>query len=85
MKKVVLKQHFARFYSIFAYVIALTIVAIPLAVFDTIVFGSIIYWYRLACLPCHCWNPCVTQHRELRVPALWAVQLRALCRCGVRA
>lgn len=44
MKRVVQKQHHARFYSIASYVFSLTIVNLPIAVLDCLLFGSIVYW-----------------------------------------
>ena len=47
MKRVVMKQNNARFYCISAYVLSLSIVALPLAVVDTVLYGTIVYWYDL--------------------------------------
>ncbi len=49
-KKVVFKQHAASMYSIPSFVISTALVYIPLALLDTAVFGSILYW-------CVCLNP----------------------------
>lgn len=46
-RKVVLKQHAARMYGIPSFVISNAMVFAPLAILDTFVFGSIVYWYAL--------------------------------------
>ncbi len=38
------KQSAARFYRIPAFVIADAVVRLPLAAFDTVVFGTLVYW-----------------------------------------
>lgn len=43
-RSVVLKQYAARMYGIPAFVLSTAIVYIPLAIVDTFVFGSIVYW-----------------------------------------
>jgi hypothetical protein len=44
LAEVVYKQNKARFYKVSAYVIADAAVRLPLAVVDSVVFGTIIYW-----------------------------------------
>lgn len=44
-RRVVLKQHAARMYSVPAFVLATDIVYLPLEFMDAFVFGSIAYWY----------------------------------------
>ena len=44
MKRVVNKHRLGRFYSITAYVLSVTLVSIPLAALDSIIFSSIVYW-----------------------------------------
>jgi ABC-type multidrug transport system permease subunit len=43
-RSVVLKQYAARMYGIPAFVLSTAIAYIPLAIVDTFVFGSIVYW-----------------------------------------
>lgn len=43
-KKVVIKQYAARMYSIPVFVLCTVITQLPLAIVDTVVFGSIVYW-----------------------------------------
>ncbi len=44
MKRIVNKHMQARFHSIVAYILSVTVVSLPLAALDTIIFGTLVYW-----------------------------------------
>ena len=44
MKRIVNKHMQARFHSILAYNLSVTVVSLPLAALDTIIFGTLVYW-----------------------------------------